>query len=279
LLEARYEGSVVHPWRSRNELGATAIPSLMRRFPRNDEYAAASVAAVAGPEKLAAARVYAATELASGVFLSQAGGRCQFVPLPRIAQIAPLQGIVAGDFDGDGCADIYAVQNSFAPAAVTGRFDGGISQLLRGDGRGGFIPVSPRASGLVVRGDAKALATLDLDEDGWADFLLTRNSASTQAWHNGGIAGRHGFQVALRGAAGNAEAVGARVTVELASGRSQTAEVQAGGGYLSQSSTGIFFGYPENDPPRRCQVRWPDGAITEHAISVAPGPRLVLSRK
>jgi hypothetical protein len=279
LLEARHEGKVEHPWRSRNELGAAAIPNLMRRFPRNDAYAAASVAAIAGPDKLAAARAYAATELRSGVFLSQPDGRYRFAPLPRIAQIAPLQGIVAGDFDGDGCADIYAVQNSFAPAAVTGRFDGGVSQLLRGDGRGGFTPVSPQASGLVVRGDAKALATLDLDEDGWADFLLTRNGALTQAWRNGGVAGRHGFQVALRGPAGNAEAVGARVTVELDSGHSQTAEVQAGGGYRSQSSSGIFFGYPDRDPPRRCRVRWPDGVLTEHKISAAPGARLVLARE
>jgi hypothetical protein len=278
LLEARHEGSVAYPWRSRNELGAVVIPSLQRRFPRNDEFAAAGVAAVAGPDKLAAARAFAATELASGVFLSQPGGRYRFATLPRLAQVAPLQGIVAGDFDGDGCADIYAVQNSFAPAPVTGRFDGGISQLLRGDGRGGFTPVSPQASGLVVRGDAKALVTFDLDEDGWADFLLTRNGAPAQAWRNGGAAGRHGFQVTLRGAPGNAEAVGARVTVELASGRRQAAEVQAGGGYASQSSSGIFFGYPENDPPRRCQVRWPDGETTEHAIAAASGARLVFSR-
>jgi len=279
LIEARYEGNVAHPWRSRNELGAAAIPGLIRRFPRNDDYAAASVAAIAGAEKLAAARTYAATELASGVFLSQPDGRYRFSPLPRIAQVAPLQGIVAGDFDGDGCADIYAVQNSFAPVAVTGRFDGGVSQLLRGDGRGGFTPVSPQVSGLVVPGDAKALATLDLDDDGWADFLLTRNSASTQAWRNSGAAGRHGFQVVLRGKSGNADAVGARVTVVLASGRSQTSEMQAGGGYYSQSSSGIFFGYPESDPPRLCRVLWPDGVLTEHPFSAAPAARLVLLRE
>ena len=43
--------------------------------------------------------------------MSQADGTYRFEPLPRIAQIAQLQGMVAGDFDGDGHADIFAVQN------------------------------------------------------------------------------------------------------------------------------------------------------------------------
>ncbi len=84
--------------------------------------------------------------------------------MPRIAQIAPFQGLVAGDFDGDGRADIYAVQNSYAPIPSTGRFDGGLSQLLRGDGSGGFAAIGPAQSGLIVPGDAKALAVADLDD-------------------------------------------------------------------------------------------------------------------
>ena len=70
-----------------------------------------------GEDKLAAARRFAATEFRSGVFLSQPDGTYRFEPLPRLAQISPLQGVVAGDFDGDGHADIYAVQNSYAPIA------------------------------------------------------------------------------------------------------------------------------------------------------------------
>ena len=63
---------------------------------------------------------FAATEFRSGVLLSQPDGTYRFEPLPRIAQISPLQGLVAGDFDGDGHADIYAVQNSYAPIPAVG---------------------------------------------------------------------------------------------------------------------------------------------------------------
>ena len=55
--------------------------------------ATASLADILGADRLVAARRYAATELRSGVFLSQPDGPYRFEPLPRIAQLAPLQGV------------------------------------------------------------------------------------------------------------------------------------------------------------------------------------------
>ncbi len=274
-IEAHYEGDKIYPWRSRKDLGA-AIPSILQRFPRNDFYARATLAEILGETKLAAAQRFAATELRSGVLLNQPDGRFRFEALPALAQIAPLQGLAAGDFDGDGKADIYAVQNSYAPTAVVGRFNGGLSQLLRGDGHGNFAPVPPAESSLLVPGDAKALAVLDLDDDGWPDFLLSRNSGTTLAYRNKGVADGRSLRISLQGPAGNTTGVGARVTVEYADGSTQTAEVYAGSGYYSQSSAGIFFGSTKSNPPRRIQVRWPSGAVTQHEVT-SPSGAMVLS--
>ncbi len=263
LIEAYYEGDTLYPWRSRSGLGAV-IPSILKRYGRTDAYARAPLAEILGEQRLAKAERYAATELRSGVFLSQPDGNYTFAPLPRLAQIAPLQGLVAGDFDGDGHADIYAVQNSYAPIPSVGRFDGGLSQLLLGDGQGHLAPVPPAASGLVVPRDAKGLAVLDLDQDGWPDFVVTRNDDTTLAFRNGGVAGRRPLRVLLRGAPGNPTGVGSRITVELADGTAQTCEVYAGSGYYSQSSPACFFGYPDGNPPRRIRVRWPSGTTSEH---------------
>ena len=221
---------------------------------------------ILGEDRLAKARRYAATELRSGVFLSQPDGTYRFEPLPRIAQISPLQNVAAGYFEGDGHADIYAVQNSFAPIPSVGRFDGGLSQLLRGDGRGHFAAVPPAESGLVVPGDAKALAVIDLGGDGWPGFLVTRNNSSALAFHNTGSARHRPLRIVLRGAPGNPTAVGARVTVELSDGSLETAEVAAGSGTYSQSTAACFFGYPEGSPPRKILVRWPSGETTGHAF-------------
>jgi len=265
LVEAYYEGDKLYPWRTRKELGAI-IPNILRRYPKNDPYARALLPDILGADKLATARRFAATELRSGVFLSQPDHTYRFIALPRLAQIAPFQGLVAGDFDGDGQADIYAVQNSFAPNPGVGHFDGGMSQLLRGDGHGQFTPAPPLESGLIVPGDAKALAVLDLDGDGWPDFLVTRNSSTTLAWRNAGVKGRNSVGVRLRGPAGNPTGIGARVVLELADGSTQTAEVTAGGGYYSQSSATVFLGWPDGNAPRGLAVRWPDGAITRYDL-------------
>jgi hypothetical protein len=265
LVEGYYEGDKLYPWRSRTNLAAT-VPAILKRFPRNEEYARATLGDIFGERKLAAARRFAATELRSGVFLSQPDGSFKFEPLPRLAQIAPLQGIVAGDFDGDGRADIYAVQNSYAPIPSVGRFDGGLSQLLRGDGHGHFIPATPADSGLIVPGDAKALAELDLNHDGWPGFLVTRNNSSTLAFRNHGLPGRNSLRVTLHGPPGNPTGVGALITLELADGATQTGEIHAGSGYYSQPAPAVYFGYPDSNPPKKIRVRWPAGAISEHEV-------------
>ena len=262
IVEAYYENGLLYPWRSRTDLGA-AIPSVLQRYRWNNDYARATLPEILGADRLAAATRLAATELRSGVFLSQPDGRYRFEPLPRIAQIAPADGIVAGDFEGDGHADVYFVQNSYAPAPAIGRFDGGLSQLLRGDGHGHFEPVPPIESGLVVPGDAKALAVVDLGNDGWPGFLVSRNGEATLAFRNRGVAGRHSLRVVLQGRPGNPHAVGARATAEYADGTTQTFEVCAGSGYYSQSTADIFFGYTDRNPLRNLRIRWPSGATTK----------------
>ncbi|MEO7412695.1 MAG: FG-GAP-like repeat-containing protein [Opitutaceae bacterium] len=273
LIEASYERGKLYPWRTRKDLGA-AVPSILKRYPRNDSYARATVGENLGEDNLAMARRFSATELRSGVFLSQPDGSHRFEPLPRLAQIAPFQGLVAADFDGDGNADLYAVQNSYAAIPLVGRFDGGVSQLLRGDGRGHFAPVPVAESNLLVPGDAKGLALLDLDQNGWPDFLVTRNQSTTMAFRNNGRVGKNGLNVQLRGPKGNPTAIGARIVLELADGSTQTNEVYAGAGYYSQSTVACFFGWPDARPPRTIRIRWPTGLTTEHKIS---GPLSTLS--
>jgi hypothetical protein len=136
--------------------------------------------------------------------------------------------------------------------------------------------VPPAASGLIVQGDAKALAVLDLDQDGRPDFLATRNSSAMLAFRNGGFDGGNPLRVVLRGPAGNPNGVGARVVVELRDGAAQAAEVHAGSGYYSQSTAACFFGYPDSNPPVRVRVRWPSGVATAHDVPGRPRT-LVLS--
>jgi len=147
LIEAYHEDNRLLPRRARVELGAE-IPSILKRFPKNDAFARATLGELVGEDRLATANRFSATEFRSGIFLSGTEGRYTFEPLPRLAQISPIQAMVTGDFDGDGHTDICAVQNSDSPAPSTGRFDGGLGLWLRGDGQGNFraVPVAESAS-------------------------------------------------------------------------------------------------------------------------------------
>jgi len=274
IVEAYYQDGQLYPRRTRHDLGAE-LPSVIRRFKRTDDYARATLEQVVGAAELGKAQRFAATQFASGVFLSQPDGTYRFSPLPRIAQIAPFQGIVAGDLDGDGHADIYAAQNLYATPAI-GHFDGGLSQLLRGDGHGGFAAVDPADSGLVVPGNAKAAAVLDLDHDGWPDFVVTRNSATSLAFRNNGLLGRRSFAVELHAHGRNRAGIGSAVTVVLRDGTTQTSEITVGSSYYSQSVAEAFFGFPETNPPKQISVRWPDGRKSTHPWRTL-APKITLS--
>ena len=73
IVEAYYEGDRLYPWATRKNLGRF-IPSILKRYPKNNSYARAVLGEILGEDKLAAAQRFAATELRSGVFLSQPDG-------------------------------------------------------------------------------------------------------------------------------------------------------------------------------------------------------------
>ena len=155
LLEAQYEDGRLCPVRGRSKLAYT-FPWVRSRFPTFSTFAQASLSEIFSPDKLAAATALSANELASGVFMQQPDHTFRFTPLPRAAQLAPVNAIICRDLNGDGHPDLLLVGNNFGPEPSTGRFDGGIGLLLHGDGRGGFTPAPADESGIVVTGEARA---------------------------------------------------------------------------------------------------------------------------
>jgi hypothetical protein len=155
LIEAQYEEGKLYPLRGRSKL-AYAFPWLPKKFPTYKAFAQATVADLFSAERLAASQRLSANELASGVFLQQPNGTFKFSPLPRLAQIAPINAFVARDLDGDGKLDLLCVGNNFSAEPNTGRFDGGLGVFLKGDGKGGFTALPPAQAGISVPGEARS---------------------------------------------------------------------------------------------------------------------------
>jgi hypothetical protein len=191
-----------------------------------------------------------------------------FRPLPRIAQVAPVFGVVFTEANGDGMPDICIAQNFFGPQRETGRQDGGVSLLLLGNGRGDFTPVWPDRSGIVVAGDATSLTTSDFNEDGMPDLVVGINAAKQAVFEHSGNA--MGKTLCLR-LPPNAPP-GTKVTLvsqDATQIPNQTAELHSGGGYLSQSANLMFFGLGSygNEFVKEIRVRSPGGKETVRSIS------------
>ena len=91
------------------------------------------------------------------------------------------------------------------------------------------------------------------------------------------IDNEHDFlAVRLVGSKGNPTAIGSRITLIDSNGKQQTQEIYAGSGYLSQSSSQLFFGIGKLQIPLELQVRWPDGKETIHKVDIAV-KRIVLN--
>jgi hypothetical protein len=156
------------------------MPFIKAKFPTFKGFATACLADVYSEDKLQAAEKYQATEFRSGAWMNQGAGKFLWVPLMREAQNAPVFGIAAADFTGDGKVDLFLAQNwLYGPQIETPRYDNGIGLLLKNDGQGNLIPMAALESGIAIVGDMKAVAVQDVNGDGKPDLVVTRNSAPT----------------------------------------------------------------------------------------------------
>ncbi len=87
-------------------------------------------------------------------------GKFTAMPLPIQAQMSELCGITVDDFDGDGNLDVIMNGNDYSTEVTTGRYDAFNGLMLKGDGKGGFTPLSIMQSGIYIPGDGKALVKL-----------------------------------------------------------------------------------------------------------------------
>ncbi|HEY3392195.1 MAG TPA: CRTAC1 family protein, partial [Lacipirellulaceae bacterium] len=184
---------------------------------------------------------------------------------PVLAQVSPGFGVVMSDFNADGFCDAYLAQNQFTTRREIGRWDGGVSTLLLGNGKGQLVAVPPRESGLILPEDANSAAISDVTGDGWPDIVAGINDGSVIAFEHHRVPKKRILSVRLKGKPGNPTAVGARVSLVRSDGLRQTAEVTAGGGYLSQQSPILWFGLGSTPRASSIQVRWPDGGASKHS--------------
>lgn len=155
-------------------------------------------------------------------------GKFKVHELPTLAQIAPMNGIVADDVNGDGFTDLMMVGNDYGNEIFIGRLDASVGWVLLGDGKGQFKPATPRESGFVVPGDAKALVKLTLNS-GQSLYFASQNRGKLLAFQSKNME-QKSFSPPKEAMA---------ILVELESGKIQRFDLALGAGFGSQSGREI----------------------------------------
>lgn len=157
-----------------------AIYTVGLRFLTYRAFSEASIAQIFSPAQLQGALHYQADTFASVYLQNDGSGRLRSFPLPNLAQLSPIRGIVVHDVDGDGNLDLVVAGNLYDAEPNTPRADAGNGLWLRGDGRGHFTPVPPQASGFLAPLDVTGLALVKTPA-GSAVFVAN-NGDSLQAF-------------------------------------------------------------------------------------------------
>ena len=203
---------------------------MRKRFPLYKDFTQASIDKLLTPEEREKALVLEANYLQSAYLENQGNGRFTLRPLPNLAQLGPIFGMVAQDVDRDGNLDLMLVGNDYGGEILVGRYDALNGLWLRGNGKGDFAPQTIAASGFYVPGDAKGLAQLT-DRQGRQLLVATQNRGRLKVFRNTQPARAVPLQTTD---------VSALLT--LADGRKQKVEFSYGTSFLSQSSRALLLG-------------------------------------
>lgn len=139
---------------------AKQMISFKSKFQNYKSYANATFQEMFKPEELKDALVLQANDFRHSLLKNLGNGKFEIVPLPLSAQYVCLNGMVAEDVNGDGALDIVASGNDYGTEPSVGRYDACNGLVLKGDGKGGFTPLTILQSGMFLPGNGKALVKL-----------------------------------------------------------------------------------------------------------------------
>ncbi|HTJ48961.1 MAG TPA: VCBS repeat-containing protein [Cyclobacteriaceae bacterium] len=220
-----YEEGKEYPFTSLDQL-TKQIPSLRKQLLYYRTFAT-----ITAPELLNLFPVKSYSTLrckisATSFIENRGNGKFKISPLPMEAQVAPVNGIVAEDFNQDGLLDIAMIGNKYNQEVVSGRFDSSYGLVLFNKSDNHFESLKPEQSGLFVNGDGRALVR----------FEMAGNKSAVIASVNNEKVSCHIINNTrkLKRITWNQDEVFSKVM--MANGKTRKTELYHGGGYLSQQS-------------------------------------------
>jgi hypothetical protein len=137
------------------------IPALKKKFLKFKSYAGKPLNEIFSDADLKDATVLKVDETRSMIFINDGKGHFTKEPLPIQAQLSPVFAAVVHDMNGDGLPDIFMGGNFYGVKPQTGRFDASYGTFLSGTPDHHFQFMSPKQTGIFVRGEVRDAAILN----------------------------------------------------------------------------------------------------------------------
>ena len=211
----------VHFW---DELNAQS-PQFRRKFSRYEQYGKTSMDALLTEQEKEGMLVLEANYTETSYIENLGEGHFEIKALPFLTQVAPVNGLVADDFNNDGNLDVMMIGNDYGNEVFAGRYDAFTGLISLGDGKGGFTVLPSAQSGFCVGGDGKALVKLSTAAG--ALFIASQNRDILKAFAK--VRNEGDFEISINASDAYAE-------LFYAGGTRERVEFYLGSGYLSQSS-------------------------------------------
>lgn len=202
---------------------------IKKRYIKYAPFGEATINQILTDEERNQALKLSANYLSTSYIENKGNGKFEVKPLPVMAQAAPVFGMLAQDVDGDGNLDAVLVGNEHGSDLVAGRMDAFNGLVLKGDGKGGFQPITIAQSGFYVPGNAKALVSLP-DAQGHCRIAITENRGPLRL-----------FSIQQPQTFTPVDAKTTAVSLRLKNGKTRRQEIPFGTTFYGQSARGIWL--------------------------------------